>query len=118
MKKLKIKGLKKACGETKDLNYLRGEHIQLAIDITTGELITRYHIGDNWTVFHDPDVRTIRHIYQACTMAEIREMVNEYLEELEQAKTWNEIVDKKLIEYLQKMEEKEKDNDHVTGGNH
>ena len=105
MKKLKIKGLKKACSETKGLNYLRGEHIQLAIDISTGELITRYHIGDNWTVFHDPDVRTIRHIHQACTMAEIREMVNEYLEEMEQGKAWNELMDKKLKEFIAKREE-------------
>lgn len=83
MKNLKIKGLKKACGETKELNYLKGEHIQLAIDTKTGELITRYHVGDNWTVFHDPDVHTIRNIYQACTMDEIRKLVKEFLEELE-----------------------------------
>lgn len=83
MQILKIKGLKKTCGETKQLKYLKGVHIQLAIATTTGQLITRYHVGDKWTVFLNSDVRTICNIYQACTMDEIRTMVKRFLENLE-----------------------------------
>lgn len=75
---MKIKGLKKIAGESKQIGKYDPEYLQLNYDKTTGEAWTDYHysIGHNsWTEYHEPGIITCGNITEPKTMREIREMI-------------------------------------------
>lgn len=75
----KIRGLKKAAGETKGLtNYYSGEYVQINYNMATNEVITNYHFGfgqNNWTAHHDENTIKVCNATNPMTMREIEKQV-------------------------------------------
>ena len=69
---MKLSGLKKAAGVTRNVSYMRGGRVQISVDRETGEILTDYHIGGNWSVYRDPAIVTVCFAYGPMTMTEIR----------------------------------------------
>lgn len=84
MKELKIKGLKKIAGESKNLEGpYSDQYLQLNYDQETGEAWTDLHasFGQNsWTEYHDTNIINCGNISQPMTMKEIKEMIINKLE--------------------------------------
>lgn len=81
-----IKGLKKAAGVTRNVSYRMGGKVQISLDLTTGTIYTDYHVGDNWTVHHDPDIKTVCFAYGPMTMREIESAIDNLI-----SATWEEM---------------------------
>lgn len=84
---LKMTGLRKASGETKDLQGSYGAgYIQVSYDTNSGEIITNYHydLGQNsWTRYPDSCIRNIGNISSPATMQHIADMIFEELQRRE-----------------------------------
>ena len=76
-----IKGLKKAAGVTRNVTYRMGGRVQISLDLSTGRVYTDYHVGDNWTVHHDPAIRTLCFAYGPMTMKEIEFYIDRIIEQ-------------------------------------
>ena len=75
---LKMKGIKKASGDT--CNYSSGHYIQISYDTETGDIMTDYHysLGRNsWTQYHDPAIITICTTDYHMTMQDIADAIAE-----------------------------------------
>lgn len=90
MENLKIKGIKKIAGESKNLGgYYSGEYLQLNYDTKTGEAWTDYHtsFGQNsWTEYNNSTIINCGNICNPITMEEIREMIKDKLEMINRMK--------------------------------
>lgn len=71
-----IKGLKKAAGVTRNVNYSRGSRVQISLNLETGEVLTDYHVGENWSEYHDPAIKTVCFAYGPMTMKEIESAID------------------------------------------
>ena len=71
-----IKGLKKAAGVTRNVSYRMGGRVQISLDLTTGRIYTEYHVGESWSVYHDPSIKTVCFAYGPMSMAEIESAVD------------------------------------------
>lgn len=84
MKKRIYKGIKKAAGETKDLQgYYSGHYIQVNYDIENDEVLTTYHysLGQNsFTRYHDKGIIFVGFFSEPTTMSEIKQMIDEKVE--------------------------------------
>lgn len=84
MENIKIKGIKKIAGESKNLQgYYSGQYLQLNYDTKTGEAWTNHHtsFGQNsWTEYDGNSIINCGNICEPITMEEIREMIIEKLE--------------------------------------
>ena len=77
---MKIKGIKKLCGATKNLSpdgYLPRYKIQVHVDIKAGELYWADVVGSGYILYHDPDLLFVCNIEHPTTMKEIKQMVEE-----------------------------------------
>lgn len=107
---IKMKGLRKACGETKGLSgYYSGEYIELFYDRNTGEVWTvyQYSLGQNtWTVYHDKNIIHIANISKPKTMQELANLIKTkaeeqaaidawYEQDIEEQKAWEEKIEHK-----------------------
>lgn len=76
---MKIKGLKKIAGESKNLTgYYSPEYLQINFDRKTGEAWSNYHYsigGNSWTQYHESGIVNCGTIHEPKTMREIREMI-------------------------------------------
>lgn len=75
---LKIKGLKKASGNTLNYGYYSGFYNEVFYDRATGEVWTvfQYSLGQNtWTKYHDPNVIKICNASNHMTMQEIADCI-------------------------------------------
>ena len=68
---MKLHGLKKAAGVTRNSSYRHGGRVQISIDLTTGVIYTDYHVGENWSVYRDPAIKTVCFAYGPMSMNEI-----------------------------------------------
>lgn len=84
---LKMTGLRKAAGETKNLRgYYDASYLQLNYDTVTGEVWTDYFcsLGQNsWTEYHDAAVKVIGNIHTPKTMQELADMISAAIEDCE-----------------------------------
>ena len=84
---LKMNGLKKAAGETKDLKgYYSGSYIQLSYDLDSGDVITDYFysLGQNsWKVYHDDSILSVGNVSEPKTMQPLADMIAQKVEERE-----------------------------------
>lgn len=80
MESLKVKGLKKIAGETKNLKgFYSGEYLQLNYNKKTGEAWTDFfcNLGQNsWKDYNDSDIIKCGNISEKKTMKEIKEMIH------------------------------------------
>ena len=78
---MKIKGLKKIAGESKNLHgHYAPEYLQLNYNTATGEAWTNYHnsIGHNtWTVYDDPTIINCGNITEKKTQLELAAMIHD-----------------------------------------
>lgn len=74
MKKIKLKGIKAACGLTKEIKF--GNYVQVSIDITTGQLYAALFLNKNsYNVYEDKNIRNIYNAYKPMKMKELREQI-------------------------------------------
>ena len=75
-KGLKVKGLKRACGQTQDY---RGTclYSEIFYDVCTGEVWTNTQTDGSWSVYPDDDVIKICNTKPHMTMKEILERICE-----------------------------------------
>lgn len=79
---IKIKGLRKACGNTANWGPRSGGYTEIFYDRNSGEVWTvdQISLGHNsWTSYRDPDIIKICETEHHMTMAEIREAIAEAL---------------------------------------
>jgi|GEM_PF-732220 len=79
---IKIKGLRKACGNTANWGPRSGGYTEIFYDRNSGEVWTvdQISLGHNsWTSYRDPDIIKICETERHMTMAEIREAIAEAL---------------------------------------
>lgn len=77
---IKMKGLKKASGETKFYGYYSPRYTEIFYHKHTGEVWTKhqYSIGhNNWTQYDDPDIIKVCNASMHMTMQEIADMIAE-----------------------------------------
>lgn len=82
---IKIKGLKKASGNTENYGYYSGKYDEVFYDRKTGEVwtVSRYSLGQNtWTVYDDPNVIKVCNASNHMTMQEIADMIYQRLCEI------------------------------------
>lgn len=82
---LKIKGLKKASGETENYGYYSGKYVEIFYDIGTGEVWTKfqYSLGQNsWTEYHDSNIIKVCNASTHMTMQEIADKIAERIGEI------------------------------------
>lgn len=80
---LKIKGLKKASGETRNYGAYSGKYDEVFYDRTTGEVWTKFHysLGENeWTVYHDENIVKVCNTSRHMTMQEIMDAIKSTLD--------------------------------------
>lgn len=73
---IKIKGIKKVSGNTKDYGY-SGRYEEVFFDKATGEIwsISQWSLGQNsWTEYYDTNIVKLVNATRHYTMAELREM--------------------------------------------
>jgi hypothetical protein len=73
---MKMKGLKKASGDTCD--YDNGGYIQISYDVVTGEILTDFHCdlgGNSYTRYHDKAVLGVCTTGCHMTMQEIADAI-------------------------------------------
>lgn len=71
---LDIKGIRKACGETKDYGDFSGKYVEIFYDAKSGEVWTRfqYSLGRNsWTEYRDPNIIKVCNTSRYMKMQEI-----------------------------------------------
>lgn len=81
---LRIKGLRKACGETCDYGDYSGEYVEVFYDRNTGEVWTKYQysLGQNsWTVYDDHNVIKVCNTTRHMKMQEMADMIYETVRE-------------------------------------
>lgn len=71
-----IKGIRKAVGETRHSNFTCGGRLQISLNLDNGELLTAYHVGENWTVYHDPCIVHVAMVNWSLTMKELKELID------------------------------------------
>lgn len=77
---LKMNGLKKACGDTKDIEYFEG-YCEIFYDLETGDVWTSYqHNMNSWTEYNDPNVIKVANVKSYKKMDEIADMIEETVE--------------------------------------
>lgn len=76
---IKINGLRKVCGETKNLRgYYDGLYLEIFYDVSDGYLWTTEHAShNNWTKYEDSEIVKIANAYDHMTMQEIADAVYE-----------------------------------------
>ena len=77
---LKMKGIKKASGETCDYGYYSASYVEVFYDRSTGEIWTRYQhsLGHNWwTQYSDPDIIKICDTSEHLTMQQLADMIRD-----------------------------------------
>lgn len=82
---IKIKGLKKASGNTENYGYYSGKYDEVFYDRKTGEVwtVSQYSLGQNtWTVYDDPNVIKVCNASNHMTMQEIADMIYQRLCEI------------------------------------
>lgn len=82
---IKIKGLKKASGNTENYGYYSGKYDEVFYDRKTGEVwtVSRYSLGQNtWAVYDDPNVIKVCNASNHMTMQEIADMIYQRLCEI------------------------------------
>lgn len=73
---MKMKGLKKASGDT--CSYSNGGYIQISYDIVTGEILTDFHCDfgrNSYTQYHDKTVIKVCITEIHMTMQEIADVI-------------------------------------------
>lgn len=72
MKNIKLKGIKKVCGLTKEIR--RGNYVEVSVDVTTGQLYATLFLTKNYyNVYEDRNIRSIYNAYKPMNMKELRE---------------------------------------------
>lgn len=84
---LKITGLRKVSGATCNWDN-RGLHEEIAYDTATGECWSRTMIGNNWTVYDDPDVIVVCNATRHMTMQQIADRIAEAVAERRARDAW------------------------------
>lgn len=77
---LKMTGLKKASGETKDLTGAHGEYLQISYDTGTGQILTDYHVSlgqNSWSQYHDRNIITVCNATRPMKMEEIAQAIED-----------------------------------------
>ena len=75
---LRIHGLKKASGLTKEYGAYYGHFVEIFYNMSTGHVwgVYQYSIGQNsWTVYDDTDIVKICNTYHHMTMQEIADAI-------------------------------------------
>ncbi len=89
---IKMTGLKKAAGDTKDLRgYCSSEYAELFFDRATGEVWTvyQYSLGQNsWTEYDKKDVVKVCNLSEPTTMQQIADLIKERLDYLDAEASW------------------------------
>lgn len=71
MKKIKLKGIRKVCGLTKEIR--KGNYVQVSVDVTTGQLYATLFLNKNsYNVYEDKHIRNIYNIYKYESMKDLR----------------------------------------------
>lgn len=75
---MKLKGIKKVCGETKTLKPNTGAYYQVFVNKKTQYVWADFHysIGHNeWSEYHSNDIIDCGFVSSPMTMSELKEMV-------------------------------------------
>lgn len=75
---LKMTGLKKTSGETKDFGFYSGKYFEIFYDRDSGDIwpVFQYSLGQNWwTEYHDPSIVKICNTSRHMTMQEIADLI-------------------------------------------
>lgn len=83
---MKIKGLKKASGETRNYGDYSDRYDEVFYNRASGEVWTVYQVslgGNSWTEYHDPDIIKICNAYRHMTMQQLADAIRERVRELE-----------------------------------
>ena len=75
---MKIKGLKKASGETCELGDYSASYIEVFYDLRTGEVWTayQYSLGENsWTEYNESSILKICNTHHHLTMQTLADMI-------------------------------------------
>lgn len=83
---MKMTGLKKASGETKNYGYYSDKYVELFYDRGTGEVWTVFQcsLGHNfWTQYHDPEIIKICNASEHMTMQQIADAIHQKVTEIE-----------------------------------
>lgn len=77
-----IKGIRKVVGETRHshFHFNRGGNLQISLNLDTGELLTAYHVGESWTVYHDPSIVHVATVNRPLTMVELKQMIDDAIQ--------------------------------------
>lgn len=83
---MKIKGLKKASGQTMDYGDSSGKYDEVFFDRSTGETWTVFQCslgGNSWTEYRDSNVIKICNTSRHMTMQELADAIRDRVAELE-----------------------------------
>lgn len=72
---MKMTGIKAAAGATKDLTPYGGSCVQVSYDRETGEVLTAYHVGSGWTLYHESSIVTACYATAPMTMQEVADSI-------------------------------------------
>lgn len=82
---LKMIGLKKASGETRNYGDYSDRYDEILYNLATGEITTRYHVSlgqNSWTQISDPDVIRICNAQRHMTMQQIADAIAQRVAEI------------------------------------
>lgn len=83
---MKIKGLKKASGETRNYGDYSDRYDEVFYNMESGEVWTVYQVslgGNSWTEYHDPNIIKICNAYHHMTMQQLADAIVDRVRELE-----------------------------------
>lgn len=73
---MKIKGIRKAVGETQRRNYTYGGNVQISLNLDTGKVLTAHHIvGGSYMNYDDPHIVHVATVNRPITMEELKRLV-------------------------------------------
>ena len=79
---LKIKGLRKVSGDTKNYGFYSGKYVEIFYNRDTGELwsVYQFSLGQNsWTEYHDNAIIKVCNATEHMTMQEIVDRIHNQL---------------------------------------
>lgn len=83
---MKIKGLKKASGETRNYGDYSDRYDEVFYNMESGEVWTVYQVslgGNSWTEYHDANIIKICNAYHHMTMQQLADAIRDRVAELE-----------------------------------
>ena len=74
-----LTGLKEAENITLSADYRNGGKVQISLNLATGEILTDYHVGNDYTVYDDFAIKTVFFAREPITMEEIEAVIDAFI---------------------------------------